>query len=544
MSQLNTDGALKAPKPDFSPEVMERLFYWTRDYVSSLVAHTPAPDSASLSDIATVPVLGAFVSFKKNGRLRSCMGYMLDGVELSTALESAAVSAAISDPRFPPISSSEFYDLDLEVWTLGSMREIEERGFARRDAIKIGRDGIQIQGRGRRGLLLPSVALEMNWDVDHFLEGVCDKAGLARGSWADEDVRLFAFEGVSFKRSFVWNVSRNPELATLIEKRQRDVIESSGKDKRDVARPTFSLSSSLFQWQAPKDIGRSSGSRDYSQTVRTPAVAGMFYPGTAAEQAALLDQFDLVNGSESGVSNETLDVSAALVPHAGWIYSGRLAAKTLSQIKEPETIVVLAPKHRREGANFSVMPYGYWDYSAGRVPNDLDFCEELVKSVPCFQKDAAAHRTEHSIEVQIPLIARYFPKAKVVGLLIGVSTKNELTQIAEQFANCLTLWERRGHKKPLLLISSDMNHYATDTTTRVLDKKATDALESTLPEMLYDVVKRNAISMCGVLPAFLALSALKIRGEYNTAVKVGYATSGDASGDLERVVGYAGYLFK
>ena len=89
-----------------------------------------------------------------------------------------------------------------------------------------------------------------------------------------------------------------------------------------------------------------------------------------------------------------------------------------------------------------------------------------------------------------------------------------------------------------------MNHYATDTTTRVLDKKATDALESTSPEALFDVVRRNAISMCGVLPAFLALTALKIRGEYNTAIKVGYATSGDVSGDLERVVGYAGYLFK
>ena len=80
MSRSNTVGASKTPKPDFSPEVMEQLFYWTRDYVSNLIVHTSAPDSSRLSDIASVPVLGAFVSFKKKGRLRSCMGYMLDGV--------------------------------------------------------------------------------------------------------------------------------------------------------------------------------------------------------------------------------------------------------------------------------------------------------------------------------------------------------------------------------------------------------------------------------------------------------------------------------
>ena len=79
--------------------------------------------------------------------------------------------------------------------------------------------------------------------------------------------------------------------------------------------------------------------------------------------------------------------------------------------------------------------------------------------------------------------------------------------------------------------------------TREIDKLATDAIETTEPDALFDTVMRNGITMCGVLPAFFALSALKKRGVFNRAAKVGYATSGDASGDLERVVGYAGYLF-
>jgi AmmeMemoRadiSam system protein B/AmmeMemoRadiSam system protein A len=543
MNRTFNDGAANTPKPDFSPEVMERLFYWTRDYVSNLLAHTGTSEAFSLGEIGASPVLGAFVSFKKRGRLRSCMGYMHEGVALATALESAAVSATTRDPRFPPISSEEIDELELEVWVLGSMHEIKERGVSRRDVIKIGRDGIQIEGRGRRGLLLPSVPVELNWNVDEFLDGVCDKAGLARGSWADDDVSLFAFEGTSFKKPFVWNASKNPELTKLITERQNDVSETSN-ETRSASRPSFSLSSSLLHWQAPQASNLASRQDDWSQAVRKPAVAGMFYPGTAAEQKALLDQFDSTNSVEPDATCQKQNVSGALVPHAGWIYSGRLAAKTLSQIEEQDTVFVLAPKHRREGANFSVAPYEYWDFSAGKVQSNLEFVEGLVSAVPSFQKDPAAHRTEHSIEVQLPLIVRYFPKAKVVGVLIGSSSKNELTEIADQLANFLTKWEDEGNVKPLILISSDMNHYASDESTRVIDKIATDALETTDPESLFDAVMQNGITMCGVMPAFLALSALKRRGEFNSAIRVGYATSGDTSGDLERVVGYAGYLFK
>ena len=533
-TQLSTKEESSVPKPNFSTEALERLFFWARDRVASVVAQTTRPNPTALGELGDALVLGAFVSFKKRGALRSCMGYMREGSRLAEALDHSAVSAAKEDPRFPPIAPSEFYDLDMEVWALGAMREIEEEGEARRDAIVVGRDGIQIQGRGRRGLLLPSVATEMGWDVDRFLEGVCDKAGLARGAWKARDVRLFAFEGVSYKKPFVYLASKNPELAKLIADRQ--ALERAGN-----ARPVFSFAPGLFQWNAPNTNARQKEAPvDRSTETRRSAVADMFYPKSRKSQESLIASFESTFAPFEGKKR----VSGALVPHAGGIYSGRLASETLNRIETPKTVVVLAPKHRREGANLAVMPCGVWDFGAGQVANDLEFVERLTSAVPAFKKDVIAHRSEHSIEVQLPLIARFLPGAKVVGVLIGRASRGELRELASKFAQMLDAWEDEKREKPLLLISSDMNHYASDAATREIDKKATDAIETTDPDTLFDVVMREGISMCGVLPAYFALTALKARGEFNRAIRVGYATSGDSSGDKERVVGYAGYLFE
>lgn len=533
MSENGSGGVVSAPKPEFSEEVMEKLFYWARDRVASAVAGTKRPSPDLLGDEGKRSVLGAFVSFKKRGRLRSCMGHMAEGCRLVDALDSASVYAALHDPRFPQISASEFYDLDLEVWALGSFREILEKGDARREAFLIGRDGLQIQGRGRRGLLLPSVPVELGWNPDQFLEGLCDKAGLARGSWRQDDVQLFAFEGVSFKKPFVWNLSRNEELAKIVEEKRN----SSAADEGGRATYSFANGFGFGALQAPPSPRRETP-RDLSQETRPAAVAGMFYPRGASAQKQMLDEFQ--DKIDASVGKKR--VSGAMVPHAGWIFSGRLATDTLSRIEAPETIVVLAPKHRREGAPFAVMPYGTWDYTGGTIANDLEFVDAFVKAVPSFQKDALAHRSEHSIEVQLPIIARLFPKAKVVGLLIGAQIHNELDALAGQFASFLESWEGAGHSKPLLLISSDMNHYANEARTRELDGMALSALETLDAEQLYSTVARNDISMCGVLPACLTLATLSKRGELHAAERVGYATSGAASGDFERVVGYAGYL--
>ncbi|MBR4105633.1 MAG: AmmeMemoRadiSam system protein A, partial [Thermoguttaceae bacterium] len=255
--------------PKFSTEEMERAFFWARDRIAATIAGAPLPKIGDLGEAASLPVLGAFVSLKKRGRLRSCMGAMREGIAWGVALDSAAVSAATSDPRFPPLSPDEFYDLDLEIWALGGIREILERGVDRVRAVQIGRDGLQIEGRGRRGLLLPSVAVEFNWDAERFLEGVCEKAGLARDAWASDETRLSAFEGVSFKKPFVWFASKNPTLARIVAERNKasevkTTVSVSGANKVDssasaksasAARPTFTLAPGFFCWSVPQTSG-------------------------------------------------------------------------------------------------------------------------------------------------------------------------------------------------------------------------------------------------------------------------------------------------
>ncbi|MBR4105367.1 MAG: AmmeMemoRadiSam system protein B, partial [Thermoguttaceae bacterium] len=510
----------------------------------------------------------------------------------------------------------EFYDLDLEIWALGGMRAISERGVDRASAIQIGRDGLQIEGRGRRGLLLPSVATDFGWDAERFLEAVCEKAGLARDAWTSDETRLFAFEGVSFKKPFVYLASKNPTLAQIVAERnerngrnksngEETAVSVSGADKTisassessaSASRPTFRLAPDFFRWNLPSNVqnreiaqnnGVSEGvaANDASAAVRPAAVAGLFYPATPTERAALLDKLERTAQSRQSAENAGLGEvdeegrfgkvgeiskvkevgedgrfsevgeirangesrrrwSAALVPHAGWIYSGNLAAATLNRVEIPETVVVFAPKHRAEGADFAVMPAERWDVGGGEsVPSDPDFVERFVAAVPPFRKDAVAHRREHAVETLVPLIARFAPAAKVVGAVIGRATVDELTAAAANFAEFLQNEEKSGRNAPLLLISSDMNHFSNDETTRRLDALALDALESLDPTRLWETVRREKISMCGVLPAFFVLTALAKIGKLGKAVKVGYATSGDSSGDRERVVGYAGYLF-
>jgi AmmeMemoRadiSam system protein B len=152
--------------------------------------------------------------------------------------------------------------------------------------------------------------------------------------------------------------------------------------------------------------------------------------------------------------------------------------------------------------------------------------------------DAAAHAQEHGIEVELPFIARLAPQAKVVGITIGGGDLARCRQFAEGLAKVVSEME----EPPLLLISSDMNHYASDAETRRLDEMALEAMETRDAEKLYEVVTGKHISMCGVLPAVIVMEALAKLKKLKKIERVAYATSGDVSGDKSRVVGYAGML--
>jgi len=266
---------------------------------------------------------------------------------------------------------------------------------------------------------------------------------------------------------------------------------------------------------------------------RPPAVAGLFYPQDARQIAQMLDKL---------IPDDTVERKpwkAALVPHAGWIYSGRIAADVLRRIEYPERVIILGPKHTGLGVEWAVAPCEAWSLPGLTVSSDRQLAERLCDAIGGLHLDAQAHQQEHAIEVQLPLLARFAPEARVVGIAIGNSSLQRCQEFGRGLANVL----RQADEPTLLVISSDMNHYASDSETRRIDARAIEALETGDSETLYRTVRESHISMCGVLPACIVLECLRQLGPVTQVEKVAYGTSADVSGDTSRVVGYAGMLF-
>jgi AmmeMemoRadiSam system radical SAM enzyme/AmmeMemoRadiSam system protein B/AmmeMemoRadiSam system protein A len=266
--------------------------------------------------------------------------------------------------------------------------------------------------------------------------------------------------------------------------------------------------------------------------VRQPAVAGRFYPADPAELSALVDKcLPKQNATPK-------PWPAIMVPHAGLIYSGPIAAQTLARVKFPSTVIIIGPKHTPYGVEWAVAPQATWQIPGATLASDQHLAQQLCQAIPSLTPDAAAHAQEHGIEVELPFIARLAPQTKVVGITIGGGD----LACCREFAAGLSKVIAALPEKPLLVISSDMNHYASDAENRWLDSLALEAMETGDPEKLYNTVTSRRISMCGLLPAVIVMETLRNLNQLKTIERVAYGTSGDVSGDKSRVVGYAGVL--
>jgi AmmeMemoRadiSam system radical SAM enzyme/AmmeMemoRadiSam system protein B/AmmeMemoRadiSam system protein A len=464
-----------------------------------------------LADVAECPVLGAFVSLKRAGQLRSCCGFLTPSVPLYRALDHAAVRAAKDDPRFPPIGADELAQLDMEVWLLWGQTPVSAQGDDRLRAVVIGKHGLQIQRGSARGLLLPGVAVEHKFDARMFLEQVCRKAGLPRDAWLLDDTQLWTFEGYSIRGPL--RSCLPPATAAAIANEPIYVGLSFLSPRPHVAVSNM----------PPPSV---------PPAVRAPAVAGRFYPGNP-------DELQKTISALLPVERQPESWAGAMVPHAGWMYSGRLAAAVFNRLQFPSRTIVVAPKHHRDGADWAVAPYRAWALPGGHVESDPELAQQLAQAVTGLELDARAHAREHSIEVQLPLIARVAPATRVVGIALHGGDLFMLQRFADQLAGVLSAMAER----PLLVISTDMNHYASDDQTRRIDQLALAAIEALDPARLLKTVADHRISMCGVVPAVVVMETLRRLGSLHRVERVGYATSADASGDKSQCVGYAGYLF-
>ena len=171
------------------------------------------------------------------------------------------------------------------------------------------------------------------------------------------------------------------------------------------------------------------------------------------------------------------------------------------------------------------------------MPIDEELAGALKRQFPALQEDAAAHRAEHAIEVELPFLQLRQPKLQIVPIALGTGQFEVLEALGMALAEVIA-----AQSAPVLIVaSSDMNHYESDAVTRVKDHKAIERILTLDPRGLFDVVTQQNISMCGFGPAVVMLTAARQLGA-TSAELVKYATSGDISGDRNAVVGYAGVV--
>ena len=266
--------------------------------------------------------------------------------------------------------------------------------------------------------------------------------------------------------------------------------------------------------------------------VRRPAVAGQFYPGDKEELVKQLS--GLIQLSPFGFV-----VQGVVVPHAGYIYSGRLAGSVYGKVHIPDHVILLGPNHTGRGVKASIMEGGEWEIPLGTVPIETELAKTLLASASLLESDWEAHRNEHCLEVQIPFLFHLNPNVRVAPITLMHLTLDECLKLGSEIAQVVQGW-----RVPVLLVAStDMTHYESRSSAQQKDRLAIEQMVAMSPEGLYQTVEKNRISMCGYIPTTVVLAACKTlgvqRGEF-----VGYSDSGDTTRDTERVVGYAGLILR
>ena len=268
--------------------------------------------------------------------------------------------------------------------------------------------------------------------------------------------------------------------------------------------------------------------------LRLPAVAGRFYPANPVELTSVVRR--LTAHSEGAIEN--ISVRACLVPHAGYMYSGGVAGDVFSRIELPRKILILGVRHFPRGESAAILSSGAWRTPLGDAPIDSELAGALKESCPLLREDAVAHTREHSLEVQIPFLQVLAPGFSFVPVALGTVRFEDLVRVGEAVAQVLMAAKERV----LLLATSDLNHYEDDATTRVKDRRAIERLLALDARGLFDVCRKEKISMCGLGPAVATIAALRVMGVAGGEL-VRYATSADASGDTSSVVGYSGIVW-
>lgn len=261
---------------------------------------------------------------------------------------------------------------------------------------------------------------------------------------------------------------------------------------------------------------------------REPAVANQFYPGNKKNLDRQIESFV----KEPKVKE---DVMAVVSPHAGYIYSGKVAGAVFSRINIPADVVILGPNHTAYGAVCAIATGGTWNMPHGPVEINSQLASLILKKSRYLKDDYEAHVYEHSLEVQVPFIQYFRPQFRLVPIVLS---RIEL-DVCEEIGKALAMAIKDYGQRVLMVASTDMTHYESQKSAQEKDHKAIEKILKLDARGLLEIVYNHGISMCGVIPTTIVLFACKTLGATKVDL-VDYATSGDVTGDYYQVVGYAG----
>ncbi len=276
---------------------------------------------------------------------------------------------------------------------------------------------------------------------------------------------------------------------------------------------------------------------DDNLPVRQAAVAGTFYPARrerlSADITHFLDNVDTDRSAE--------DIVALVAPHAGYVYSGQVAACAYARLRgrNIDTVVVISPSHREYFQFSSVFGGSAYETPLGRVEIDLDTAGRIAgggQDSVRIGTNGHLHSSEHALEVQLPFLQTVLEKFRLVAIVMGRQDREACRQLGSALSGALT--GRRG----LIVASSDLSHFHGRQTARELDRHVIGRIEKFDPEGLLDDVDAHECEACGAGPLAAAMFAAGGLGA-TRAENLSYATSGDVSGDYSQVVGYTSAVF-
>jgi AmmeMemoRadiSam system protein B len=257
---------------------------------------------------------------------------------------------------------------------------------------------------------------------------------------------------------------------------------------------------------------------------RQPAVAGTFYPANPQQLRQMLDRYLNEAKSDAKVPK------AIIAPHAGYIYSGPVAATAYARLKNArhqiQKVVLIGPSHRVAFRGLAVSRAQTFSTPLGDIAIDEAAVQALVK-LPFVEYIEQAHTYEHSLEVHLPFLQEMLDDFRLIPIVAGDATPEQVSQVIQM------LW---GGSETLIVVSSDLSHFHDYATAQQLDKSTSEAIEHLQYEHLVSG------SACGKVPVS---GLLKLARDNSLSIKtIDLRNSGDTAGDKDRVVGYGAYVIE